>query len=164
MGWLREVFRSRAGSKRGQAIVEMAFTFPLVFALIVTVLEVGFAFNAYITVVDAARNGARAGAVYLCDPSLSSADNDTNRENGGASPSYLDNVDATVSNTLAHGLRGGMSHDVTITYTPSSSTFNYDYREGDLINVLVVLHYKPLTGFFGNWTIDLQGQSSARIE
>ena len=164
MVWLRGVFRSRAGSQRGQAIVEMAFTFPIVFALIVTVLELGFAFNAYITVVDAARNGARAGAVYLYDPSLSPADNDANRENGGATPSYADNVDATVANFLAHGVRGGLSHDVTITYTPGSSEFNYDTREGDLINVLVVLHYRPLTGFFGNWTIDIKGQSSARIE
>ena len=162
MGWLRRVFRSRTGSQRGQAIVELAFTFPVVFALVVTVLEVGFAFNAYITVVDAARNGARAGAVYLYDPSLSPTNNDTNRENGGASPSYLDNVDATVTNTLTHGLRGGLSYNVTTTYTPNPPIF--DTREGDLINVLVVLHYKPLTGFFGNWTIDLEGQSSARIE
>ena len=164
MDWMRRVLGARRRSQRGQAIVVLAFTFPVVFAMIVAVLELGFAFNAYTTVVDAARNGARAGAVYLYDPSLSPAENDANRESGAASPSYLDNVDTTVANTLAGGLRGGLSHDVTITYTPSSSIFNYDTREGDLINVLVVLHYKPLTGVFGNWTIDLKGQSSARIE
>ena len=162
MGWMRRILGSRPRSQRGQAIVELAFTFPVVFAMIVSVLELGFAFNAYTTVVDAARNGARAGAVYLYNPSLTPAENDTNRQSGGASHSYLDNVDATVANFLANGLRGGLSYDVTTTYTPDPPIF--DTREGDLVNVLVVLHYKPLTGVFGNWTIDLKGQSSARIE
>lgn len=163
MGWIRRLLRARVRSQRGQAIVELAFTFPVVFAMIVAALELGFAFNAYTTVVAAARNGARAGAVYLHNPSFTAAENQTNRESGtGVTPPYLDNVTATVARSMAGSLRNGLSYDVTVTYTPYP--LQPDTGEGDLINVLVVYHYRPLTGVFGNWTIDLKGQSSERME
>ena len=170
MGWMRRILGARPRSQRGQAIVELAFTFPVVFAMIVSVLELGFAFNAYTTVVDAARNGARAGAVYLYNPNFSQDANKANREDGVGDlmdPPYLapyqDNVQATVDRTMAGTLRSGLSYDINITYTPPYP-YVPDTGEGDLINVLVVYHYRPLTGVFGNWTIDLKGQSSDRME
>jgi len=56
----------RSGRKwwgeRGQSLVEMAFTLPVLLLLVVGVAEVGNGLNAYLTVVDAGRDGARLGA------------------------------------------------------------------------------------------------------
>ena len=46
----------------GQGVVEMAFILPLILVIIVGVIEVGDSMNAYITLVDSARDGARLGS------------------------------------------------------------------------------------------------------
>ncbi len=155
----------------GQAILELAMTLPLVVGIIMAVLELGFVFNAYTTVVAAARHGARAGAVYLykADPALDRdqniALNKSNRETGApgalAAPVYQDNVTATVARSMG-SLRSGLTYDLNISYTPCEMPV--DSGSGDLITVQVVLHYHPLTGFFGDRTINLTGQSSERLE
>jgi hypothetical protein len=53
--------RKRRG-ERGQSLVELALTLPVLLLLLIGVVEVGNALNAYITVVDAARDGARLGS------------------------------------------------------------------------------------------------------
>lgn len=150
----------------GQATLEMAVTFPVVFVIILGVLELGFVFNAYTTVVTAARSGARAGAVYLYSPTASPTANQSNRESGsGMTPAYVDNVRDTVAQSLSV-LRGGdpafnKSSDIVIGYTPANPHF--DNGKGDLINVSVTYHYRFLTTLI-NTNIDLQGQASERIE
>ena len=58
--------QSRSGRKRrgerGQSLVELAITLPFLLLLLVGVAEVGNALNAYLTVVDAGRDGARLGS------------------------------------------------------------------------------------------------------
>jgi len=49
-------------SERGQSLVELSLTLPLLLILLVGVAEVGNAINAYVTVVDAGRDGARLGS------------------------------------------------------------------------------------------------------
>jgi Flp pilus assembly protein TadG len=46
----------------GQAMAELAFMLPLMLVLIIGVIEVNSAMNAYITVVNSARDGARLGS------------------------------------------------------------------------------------------------------
>lgn len=46
----------------GQGMAEMAFILPLILVIIVGVIEVGDSMNAYITLVDSARDGARLGS------------------------------------------------------------------------------------------------------
>jgi len=55
-------FQRRWAESPGQSIVEMALFFPIVLAIMVSVMEVGNALNAFITVENAAREGARFGA------------------------------------------------------------------------------------------------------
>ncbi len=153
------LLRRKFGSRHGQAAIEMAMTLPVVVAIIMLVIELGFAFNAYTTVVTAARHGARAGAVYLFNPNLDVATNTTNRERGTSG--YQDNVTDTIKTSMGT-LRSGLTYDVGIDYTRADPPL--DTGTGDLINVLVTLHYRPVTGFFGNMTIDMKGQSSERLE
>lgn len=60
------VDQSRSGRKgrgeRGQSLVELALTLPVLLLLLIGVVEVGNGLNAYLTVVDAARDGARLGS------------------------------------------------------------------------------------------------------
>jgi TadE-like protein len=53
---------SRGRGERGQSLVELALTLPVLLLLLVGLVEVGNALNAYITVVDAGRDGARLGS------------------------------------------------------------------------------------------------------
>jgi Flp pilus assembly protein TadG len=50
------------GGERGQSLIELAITLPLLLLLVVGVVEVGNGLNAYMTLVDAGRDGARLGS------------------------------------------------------------------------------------------------------
>ena len=60
----RRAFRCSRG-ERGQGIVEMGFLLPLFLVIIVGVVEVADGLNAYTTIVDSARDGARLGSKEL---------------------------------------------------------------------------------------------------
>lgn len=53
--------QKRAG-QRGQAIVELTLTLPLLLILLLGLIEMGHAMNAYLTIVAAGRDSARLGA------------------------------------------------------------------------------------------------------
>lgn len=50
-------------SQRGQALVEFALILPLLLLLVFGIIQFGFIFHAYLTVNEAAREGARLAAV-----------------------------------------------------------------------------------------------------
>lgn len=57
--------RRRDGVRRGeigQSLVELGMMLPLILILVIGVIEVNNALNAYITVVNSARDGARLGS------------------------------------------------------------------------------------------------------
>ena len=51
--------------QRGQSAVEMALILPVLLLLLMGIIIAGFTFYAYIQVTNAAREGARAGSIYL---------------------------------------------------------------------------------------------------
>jgi Flp pilus assembly protein TadG len=51
------------GDTRGTEVLEFAFVFPLVLLVLVGILDMGFLFNNYEVVTNAAREGARVGAL-----------------------------------------------------------------------------------------------------
>jgi len=53
---------TRARGERGQSLVELALTIPVLLLLLIGVVEIGNALNVYMTVVDAGRDGARLGS------------------------------------------------------------------------------------------------------
>jgi hypothetical protein len=56
---------------RGQALVEFAFVLLPVLLLVVGIVQFGLLFGASVTLTNAAREGARAGSIYVYDNSLS---------------------------------------------------------------------------------------------
>jgi hypothetical protein len=157
-------------SEKGQGTVEFALAFPIVFVLIVTVLELGFLFNAYVTIVYSAREGARQGALYqfvgmpscsdpsVLDPSQCRQDaNDQNRTNV---------IRSAVSSSLGflkNGAPNLVSSEIVVSYNPSTDPS--ESRRGAVVSVTVQYHYGLLTGVLGNPTgITLRGSASAKME
>lgn len=160
--------RAPTSKERGQGAVEFALTIPILFALVIGVIELGVAFNAYVTVTNAAREGARAGAIYLYDssPAYNQALNDQNREGGtGTATPYPNNVRDTAAGSLAmlKDYAGfDKNADITITYTPNPTDLLT--RRGHTINVEVRYRHVLMTNVLGPTVITMKSQGSARIE
>ncbi len=153
--------------QRGQALVEMALMFPVVFALALGIFEMGLAFNSYLTLTAAAREGARAGAIYLYDPSFSQAQHDQNRESRtGTSNPYADDIRDTVFNSLGIMRKSDRffekDYDVIVTYTPAAGTSLT--RKGDMLGVSVTYRYQFFTPLIADRWITMTAQASARME
>ncbi len=56
-------------TQEGQSILELALLLPLLLLIVAGALDLGRAFHVYITVTNAAREGARYGALYPTDTS-----------------------------------------------------------------------------------------------
>jgi hypothetical protein len=56
--------RKRGLRQRGQALVEFAFVVPIFLMLLLGIVDFGMAFKAWISITNAAREGARIGAVH----------------------------------------------------------------------------------------------------
>jgi Flp pilus assembly protein TadG len=61
------------GSERGQSLTEFALALPILALLLFAVIQFGIVFNNYVTLTDAARAGARKGAVARRLPNPQSA-------------------------------------------------------------------------------------------
>lgn len=62
--------RAQQRHARGQAMVEFAFVLLPLLLLIVGIVQFGLLFGANVTLTNAAREGARAGTIYVYDRSL----------------------------------------------------------------------------------------------
>jgi Flp pilus assembly pilin Flp len=69
---MRPVFRhkNKRVDEKGASAVEFAIILPILVILIFGIVEFAIAFNNYITITHAAREGARKAAVDLFDPGL----------------------------------------------------------------------------------------------
>lgn len=143
----------------------MAMLTPVVIVLIMVVLELGFAVHAYVNIVWAAREGARAGAVYLYQQGCDQRNNDYNRESGtgNCASRYSDNIRDTISRTTNMMKGFDKVNHVTIIYTQTSST-NWETRSGDLVQVDIAYPYSFLTSMLTNRTITMRARATARIE
>lgn len=155
----------RSSGEGGQGTLEMALVTPVVFVLIMACLELGFAVHAYVSVVWAAREAARAGAVYQYQQDCDQHANDENRESGtgACSKLYADNIRDTAARS-ANLLRGfDKVNDVQIIYTQTTS-HSWDTRSGDLVTVEVTYPYHFLTQMLSDRVITMKAKASARIE
>jgi Flp pilus assembly protein TadG len=67
--------QSKANVERGQSMVEFAIIVPVLLTVVLAILQLGVVYNNWVTLTDAARAGARKGAVCRsgCNPSASAA-------------------------------------------------------------------------------------------
>jgi Flp pilus assembly protein TadG len=149
----------------GQGLVEFALVFPILVLLIFVLLELGFAFNAYQTVVYAARSGARSGAVYEYQRDCTQEQNDQNRESGTgctANP-YTDSVRAAVVRAMPLARNFDPATRVQIAYNPTDASIT-PTRSLAKLNVTVSYTHRFVTPMFDSWSVDLTGSASQQIE
>ena len=105
--------RKKSGSprQRGQAMVEFAIIVPILLTVLLGIMQLGVVYNNWVTLTDAARAGARKGAVCRsgCSPSASTAT--TNAVKASAADLNQSKLGVTVTSTWAQGA------DVTVKAT-----------------------------------------------
>lgn len=126
----------RSRYQHGQALVELTLLFPLLLLLLVGAIDLGRVYYAYITITNAAREGARYGASYpLTDANIQQA-----AVNEAASSGF------TISPSNVSVVR------------PSG------YAPGDTITVTVSVNFSLITTYiFGLGTIHLSNSASMAI-
>ena len=67
---LKTPFISLRKKQEGQSMVEFALTFPLLLLVIIGIFQFGAIFNGYVTVTNAAREGARVAVVGADDTEI----------------------------------------------------------------------------------------------
>jgi len=103
--------RSKIRHEKGQAMVEFAIIVPILLTVLLGIMQLGIVYNNWVTLTDAARAGARKGAVCRsgCSPSASSAT--VTAVKNSASDLNQSKLGITVTSTWAQGA------DVTVKAT-----------------------------------------------
>jgi Flp pilus assembly protein TadG len=150
--------------ERGQSLVEFALVLGFVILpLTMVFIEASVLLYEYVALTNAAREGARAGSIYLYvgDPGGSTQAADDERK---------DAVAAAVSGTLRPLIPAppdcdGTSSSTTcqISYGPSSAPIPDPLRSTDAMTVTLVYSHTFLFGALGN-EMAVRAQSSMRIE
>jgi hypothetical protein len=173
--------------RRGQSIVEVALSLPILALLLAGMMELGMLFYAYVQVVNASREGARAASRYIYDFDYTQAQNDQMRGwCTGFSYEWPNGVPNCVRNAVLDALRNlptaasgdpasfdpgsystsGGTKDLRITYPVTNGANSTDSRVGDPVVVTVTYHYRlpfvvdilPMSARF-----DLKAVSQMRI-
>lgn len=149
---------------RGQSLVETALILPLMLTLAFGVTDAGFAFFAYVQVLNSSREGARAAAEYhyqyhpsdSVSPAYTKANNDAFRQQR-----------ATEAARAAVGTLNSAALAVQpLTYTTGSGTDADVTRSQQHVTVGVTYPYTlPVTSAFGFLPsqINLSAQTTAMI-
>ena len=132
----------RSRRERGNALIEFALSFFLIFAMFSGIFRFGYSFYVYNTVVNAVRNGARYASIKPYDSVTTTPSNqfesevrrmvvygDPNAANG-ARPVVPGLTTANVQLTVTGGLAGSLTAPTAITV--SITGFNIDAVFGSL--------------------------------
>jgi Flp pilus assembly protein TadG len=150
--------RTRAGRGcEGQSLVEFSLVLTPLMLILLGIIQFGFIFNSYVTMTNAAREGAREGTIYVYDRTLTKVQNDTARHNaiktaviasmnllGKTSPQFATGATWTQSgSTYTNG-------DLTITYALPASVTESDPRTGQQVTVKAVYHQDLIIPLIAN--------------
>jgi len=118
----------RSPAERGQSLVEFALVMMPLFIILLGIIQFGFIFNAYVTITNSTREGARLGTVYVYQPGFSKAQNDLFRNN---------KIKERVLGSMNLLTKVAPNFSTSTTWTQSGTTFT----NGDLI----VEYSNPIT-------------------
>jgi Flp pilus assembly protein TadG len=110
----------RWAAQRGQSLVEFALVMMPLFIILLGIIQFGFIFNAYVTITNASREGARLGTVYVFEPSMSKSQNDLARNN---------KIKTAVLGSMNLLTKTAPNFSTSTTWTQSGTTFT----NGDLV-------------------------------
>jgi Flp pilus assembly protein TadG len=148
--------RARSGSSSrarrhdgsdGQSLVEFSLILLPLMLVLLGIIQFGLIFNAYVTMTNAAREGARTGSIYVHDRTLSKDQNDTARNEairlavtgsmnllGKTAPHFTNGTVWTKSGqTWTNG-------DLTVVYAVPSGVTDTDSRVAQTVTVRTTYH------------------------
>ena len=111
--------KNHGETEHGQSLVEVAVIFPFLLLLLLGAIEIAQAFNAYIALINAAREGASWATLYpeTVDCTTAQMDADDGSELGGRCFEYSERIK---SEALANNLD---LHELSITKPTASKPF-----------------------------------------
>jgi hypothetical protein len=126
--------RKRARRHRGQSMAEFALILTPLMLVLLGIMQMGFVMNAYVTLSNAAREGARSASVYLYDRTIDKATNDANR--------------LTVSRSSVNSSMGLLKKtapqfapsDMVLSYSLPSGVSESDPRTGQYVTIRLTYH------------------------
>ena len=144
-------------ASRGQVLVLFALVLMPLLLLILGVIQFGLIFNAYVTMTNAAREGARTGTIYVYDRTCTKDQNDLRRNEAVrtavlSSMNVLGKTAPQFSTTAASGtdcaVSGGWTTsgltstngDMTVTYAIPTGVADTETRTGQTITVRAIYH------------------------
>lgn len=127
----------KINNNRGQSLIEFVLVLPVILIMLIGMIEFGIMFNSYLTLNNAARDGARMASVGNGDGEINSRIDEIT---GNLDPAYM-----------------------TITINPGEGSRD----RGDSVQVTIDYEHHVFTPFIGSFignTISLQGRTVMRIE
>ena len=117
--------------EKGQSIVEMALLVPILALLLVVVIDAARAFDAYIVLTNATREGARYGSYFMQDPSVTApaVQQIVVDDVLGSGTNLTRMEDFNASNVTVTGIAQG-STAVTVT-----ASYDFDLYFGGLVGI-----------------------------
>jgi Flp pilus assembly protein TadG len=122
--------RKRGSGTRGQALVEFAFTLPLLLMLLIGIIESGILLNNWVILTDAVRSGARELAISRA-PGVDACTRAANRVQAAAIGLTAGSIVVT-STVVASctSLTAGSDATLNATYPCDLSILGIDYAPG----------------------------------
>ena len=142
--------RNPHNHQRGQSLVELALTLPLMTMILMGIIDLSFVLFAHVQVATAAREGARVASLFPGDFNLSADANDNARRTAVRKIIYDSGTGSTAMGLLSTSLP---SFDVTsdqyvrVEYDPvvAADPINNSARRGE--DVIVTVTYKQRLWF-----------------
>lgn len=136
-----------ASAQRGQSLVEFSLVMMPLFIILLGIIQFGFIFNAYVTLTNSTREGARLGTVYVYDASTSKNLNDLER-NDSIKTAVLGSMNLLRTSapnfaTTGTWTQSGLTFtdgDLVITYSNPAGVLETDARIGQQITVRATYH------------------------
>jgi Flp pilus assembly protein TadG len=143
--------------ERGQGLVEFALVLAPLMLVLLGIVQFGFIFNSYVTMTNAAREGARSGTIYVYNRTYTKSVNDV-RRNDAIKTAVLSSMNM-LGKTAPQFTTGGTwtqsgstytNGDVTVTYAIPSGVTDSDTRRGETITVSAVYHQDLVVPLIAN--------------
>lgn len=144
-------------SARGQSLVEFSLVLAPLLLLLLAIVQFGFIFNSYVTLSNAAREGARTGTIYVYDRTVSKSANDLAR-NEAIRAAVLDSLNLlsrtapqlSTSGTWTQSGTTFTNGDLTVSYTVPDGMTDADNRAGEQVTLHVTYHQDLIIPLIAN--------------
>lgn len=148
---LIQLLDSKPKAAKGQSLIELALTAPILILMVIGTAEIGFMANNYLIALDAVREGGRYAAVgtpltWAKDPTQASGDPETrNQQRADCETTFTDGTSTkyhinSAARDTQFGFTGGTNpHPVLPGYTSGNETTALGFFDGTACQVVAAL-------------------------